>query len=200
MTVGVNVWAATRIPVGGFSFGQPADAEWNDDYEYFFGLQRYYYTGWSYYYLTAHERVEDFCGAIAVDAAAWPSLAVDSARLHSLYKWDAPPWDPAIAALPEVGWAPPAPQAEVVYLYKSIYGSEHPLHPELSFQGWPVMCRLDRGVFRSVQSLFTPISLEQPSAQVMVDSVLNWLYDGSTVTGLSPRYSETPSLTREAQR
>ena len=201
MNAGVNVWAATRVPMGNFTFGSPGDVESADeDYTHYFGLEEYTYTGWSSYTIIGGPRIEDFCGTLSPNEETWPAQAVDSARLHSNYRWEAGfffPWDQGLAALPEVGWLQPSDDAEVLYLYKSIYGEEHAIYPDLSFQGNPVMIRLDREPFRSVQSLFTPISFEQTKAQVMVDSVLNWLYDGSTLSRITERQAYVPSLTRE---
>jgi len=201
MASGVNVWAATRVPLGTFSYGSMGgDQIASEDYRYYFGLEQYAYSGWSGYLLRSGgtDRVEDFVGTLSPDSAMWPPLDVDTARLHSLYRWDAPAvWAPEIAALPEVDWMIRSYDTEIIYLYKSKYGAVHPIHEDLSFQGRPVMFRLDRGLFRSVQSLFTPIAIEQTTAQVMVDSVLDWLYDGSTDTRIAGRPEGNPSLTRE---
>ena len=194
LQAGTNGWVAARVPLGSFSTGAKIDTVYaSSAYQYFFGVSSYTFPGWSSgFYNTADEyglglpRSEDFIGTFSVDEDHWPALSVDTALLHSCYKWegtiDPPhfpyrPFLPELGALPQVGWAQPTEDAEVLYTYKSMYGPEHPMFPWLSFEGLPVMHRLNRGYFRSVHSLFTPLALEASTAQVMVDSVLNWLYD-----------------------
>jgi hypothetical protein len=80
-------------------------------------------------------------------------------------------------ALPQVGWMVRDFATEAMYTYKSLYGAIHLIDPALSFDGRPVMIRLDRGKFRTAHSLFTPLALEATSAQKLVDAVLNWMYE-----------------------
>jgi len=180
MLTGANAWLAARVPLGPFALGSPGSVvNASPAYEECFGVECFHFSGWAWYALFGGLRVEDFIGAIPLDSMAWPHPAIDSALLHSRYTWKASGtfgWRPDLAALPEVGWLVPTEQAEVLYLYESLYGETHDLVPELSFHGWPVMVRLDRGYARSAHSLFTPYAFGQPAAQQLIDSVLEWLY------------------------
>jgi hypothetical protein len=49
------------------------------------------------------------------------------------------------------------------------------------------MHRVDRGVFRSVHSCFSPLAMETTGAQLLVDSVLNWLYEPWLPGGSGPQ-------------
>lgn len=196
MLVGANVWVAARVPLGNYnSLGALAGIfEASDTYGYFFGVERYYFPGWGSYIFDYFDgygyglpRVEDFVGAASQDPARWPELAVDTALLHQRYKWGGSleplifpfyPFLPEPGALPQVGWCEPTEDAEVLYRYVSFYGeNEHPYEPSRDYHGKPVMHRLDRGLFRSVHSNFTPLALEETTGRQMVDSVLNWLYE-----------------------
>lgn len=187
---GVNVWVAARIPLGTFNIAAHADTLFaSATYQYFFGVQKTLFSGWASGFYTDMDglpRIEDFVGAYSVDSARWPNLAIDTMLLRTRYKWEGSinpplfpfyPYLPEIGALPEVDWAEPVAEAEVMYRYKSLYGPINPVAPEFSFDGLPVMHRLDRGLFRTVHSMFTPLALEPTTAQQMVDSVLSWLYD-----------------------
>lgn len=189
---GVNAWVAARVPLGIHSFGAPAGSSLApQDYAYIFGMVRSVYSGWSQGFFVDDDgygfgrpRIEDFVGAWSEAPAGWPDLTVDTARLHNRYDWQGSlepplfpfyPYLPDIGALPEVGWSEPAPDAEVMYRYRSLYGPIHPIYPELSFDGFPVMHRIDRGTFRTVHANFTPLSLESTCAQGVIDAVLDWL-------------------------
>jgi len=192
MQTGVNVWSATRVPLGSFSIGAPvAVMEASDGYEYFFGVDRYYFPGWGSSFFDPCDgyglpRTEDFIGANPDIGEGWPEISIDTAFLHHRYCWEGSidplifpfiPFLPDPGALPQVGWCEPTEDAEVLYRYMSCYGEgEHPYEPARDFHGKPVMHRLDRGLFRSVHSVFTPLALEETTGQQMVDSVLNWLY------------------------
>jgi hypothetical protein len=199
LQTGTNVWVAARVPLGNYPTGFHFDStRASQAYQYFFGVSDYFFPGWSSGFYTTSDgdglglpRTEDFIGTISVDEDHWPALSVDTALLHSCYKWegsiDPPqfpyrPFLPELGALPQVGWCRRTQYTELIYSYKSMYGPVHPMDPKLSFEGAPVMHRLDRGSFRTVHSLFTPLALEASTAQVMVDSVLNWLYDMPTPT------------------
>lgn len=195
MSVGTNVWAATRVPTGGHaSLSSPATVDVLDEtYRYFFGVERYTFPGWGAGLRNANDgfgyglpRIEDFVGAISDNPAAWPDLEVDTLHLHNRYLWAgsldplAPPfypWNPDLGALPQVGWMEVSDDAEVMYRYVSLYGDAPMSYPWHNFSGRPVMCRLDRGAFRSVHSLFTPLSLDAADARHLVDSVLNYLIE-----------------------
>lgn len=198
--LGVNAWTAARVPVGNFNTGAPrSTALATEAYQYFFGADTYYFPGWSDEFNSTGggygyglPRIEDFIGATtSPNITGWPDLAVDTANLHNRYSWigsieplEFPfmPFLPEIGALPQVGWCQLVPEAEVLYNYVSLYGDEHPIYPERAYNGMPVMHRLDRGLFRTVHSNFTPLALEETTAQQMVDSVLSWLYLGSNKT------------------
>ncbi len=194
IATGSAAWAAARVPIGGYPFGNgPVIRSASQEYETIFGLQQVTYTGWAAgFYLTDNgygfglPRIEDFIGAISEDTDRWPDLMVDTAFLRTRYDWQGslePPEFPyypymsEIGALPEVGWAEPSPDAEVMYRYRSLYGDSHPIFPELAFQGNPVMHRIDRNDFRTVHSLFTPHVLVAGGAQMMINEVLDWLYE-----------------------
>jgi hypothetical protein len=189
---GANAWVATRVPLGLHAFGSPVSSSLApEDYAYFFGTVRSVYSGWSQSFFVEDDgfgfgrpRTEDFVGAWPEEPTTWPELTIDTARLHGRYDWQGSieppvfpfyPYLPEIGALPEVGWAEPTADAEILYRYHSLYGPVHPIYPELSFEGFPVMHRLDRGAFRTIHANFTPLSLESTCAQGLVDAVLDWL-------------------------
>lgn len=189
---GVNAWVTARVPLGNYSFGAPPGSSLApQDYAYFFGVVRSVYSGWSQGFFINDDgygfgrpRIEDFMGATSEAPADWPDLTIDTASLHSFYVWEGSlepplfpfyPYLPEIGALPEVGWSEPTPDAEVMYRYQSLYGPIHPIYPELSFEGLPVVHRIDRGTFRTVHANFTPLSLESTCAQGVIDAVLDWL-------------------------
>jgi len=204
LQTGTNVWVAARVPFGIFPTGAPFDTAFaSEAYRYFFGVQSYIFPGWSSGFYNTGDgdglglpRTEDFIGTFSVDEGRWPALAVDTALLHANYGWAGTisppvfpfrPFLPEIGAQPQVGYFTGTSETEVLYTYRSKYGPVHPMFSWLSFEGLPVMHRLDRGYFRTVHSLFTPLALEPTTAQVMVDSVLNWLYDMPTpVPGSAP--------------
>lgn len=180
---GVNTWLSMRTPLGSFAQGsEPAFALPGSTYQQYFGVERIKYSGWSYYARRAVPtiRIEDFTGATSRDSLRWPHLSVDSALLHRRYTWPAPyyQWIDTLAALPGVGYCETVPEAEIMYTYNSLYGSEHNLGEEFSYDGRPVMHRLDSGGTRTVHSLFTPLALEAEEAQILVERVVNWLCCG----------------------
>jgi hypothetical protein len=199
LQTGTNVWLAARAPIGNLPTGSQFDTVYaSEAYRYFFGVQSYVFPGWSSGFYTTQDgdslglpRTEDFIGTFSADEELWPVLSVDTALLHANYAWAGTitppafpfrPFLPAIGALPQVGYCMRSDDTELIYTYRSKYGPVHPMFSWLSFEGRPVMHRLDRGYFRTVHSLFTPLALEATTAQVMVDSVLNWLYDMPTPT------------------
>ncbi len=136
------------------------------------------------------DRIEDFIGAYSMHPESWPDLSVDTNRLHNMYMWvpyGFPPtflqyateafgFMPEHPGLPEVGWSVRSNVTEVLYLYKSFYGSNHPLKGNYNMEGNPVAHRLETSLFRTVHFNFTPLALDTAQMQVVVDSVLNWLY------------------------
>ncbi len=196
IATGAGAWVAARVPLGpvNAAYTAPPSTEYaSESYRYFFGVDCAVFPGWgeglrsgSDGYGYGRPRVEDFVGTYSENAEAWPILTVDTSLLRRRYLWAGsidppePPFYPyldSIGALPQVGWTQPTDDAEVVYRYRSLYGEVHPIYPEREFENKPVMHRLDRGLFRTVHANFTLVSLEETSAQQMVDSVLNWLYE-----------------------
>ncbi len=183
LETGVNTWVAMRIPMGTFAQGaDPGYAPASLRYQRCFGVQRMRYPGWTFFARRADPqvRMEDFVGATSQDNSRWPHLVVDSLLLHRRYQWTEPyyHWVDSLAALPAVGYCDLVPEAEVLYTYSSSYGSEHFLGVEHSYEGLPVMHRLDNGNTRTVHSLFTPLAFEDSSVQLLVERVLNWLCCG----------------------
>ena len=147
-------------------------------------------------------------GALSLDLGRWPNLSIDSTLLHRRYDWWGPyHWfkdsldlfggrfempgnadDMPIGALPGVGWAVRATETEAMYLYESLYGAEHFLGKSFSYNGRPVAHRLNRGMFRTVHWLFTPMPFDTTTMQVTVNNVLDWLWDGQN-------YDQTALLT-----
>ena len=148
-------------------------------------------------------RMEDFVGAYSLDESQWPNLDVDTALLHARYIWweegnvftASCPWIVvdtiedtlgniisvdtvgAVGALPEVNWCERRYGTEPMYLYKSKYGSDHPLgHPYL-LEGAPVGIRYETNMFRTTWFQFTPWSINSTQMQELADNVLEWLYD-----------------------
>lgn len=182
MQTGLNVWLAMRSPLG--SPGEAIPPQTYDapgGYRFFFGTQQIEFSGWSYYIrrVSRDLRIEDFIGALSLDTDRWPDLAIDTAYLHRRYRWSTVYyWLPSIGTLPEVNWAVRLPETEAIYLYNSLYGSEHFLGPDHSYHGRPVAHRLNRGIFRSAHFLFTPMAFKDSTMQTTVNNLLSWLYDG----------------------
>ncbi len=188
---GVGAWAATRYPTTPWGSGYPYSGF--DDfpvtfspgqtYSHYWGVDSLRLCGWTHAALQCFsdtskpcERIEEFIGITPSSGSAWPAAVIDTARLHSLYRWVDPyySWIDTLGALPEVNWFHPIPQAETMYLYQSLYGNDSPL----GYHNKPVMVRLDREHFRTVHSLFTPIPFGLSEGQEMVNMTLDWLYDG----------------------
>lgn len=206
LQTGVNVWVAARVPLG----NHPTGAQFYVDfpspaYQYFFGVQSYTFPGWSSGFYTTQDgdglglpRTEDFIGTLSLDEDQWPEVSIDTALLHSCYKWEGTinppvfpyrPFRPDLGALPQVGWCVRTFDTEAMYLYKSMYGNEHAMFSYLSFHGRPVGIRLNRGLFRTVHMLFTPLALERTVGQQMVNGVLDWLYEGRVEAASADRNS-----------
>jgi len=209
MQTGVNVWTAARAPLGNYSISSPAFGNYaSSTYQYFFGVETYRFPGWGSHLLNYYDgygyglpRVEDFIGASSQFPETWPDILIDTSFLHGRYDWQGHipdsgqsdgfpfyPFLPDPGALPQVGWCEPTEDAEVLYTYVSLYGDDpHPYDTTRHYHGQPVMHRLDRGLFRSVHSVFTPLALEETTGQQMIDSVLNWLYDKWLLDSVSDR-------------
>ena len=70
---------------------------------------------------------------------------------------------------------------EVMHLYRSKYGAQALPDPiSKSFDGRPVMHRLNRGYYRSVVSLFTPYAMSNADTAngigKTVENTLDWMY------------------------
>lgn len=183
MQFGLSTWLAMRTPLGGLFQGTgPIFLVPGLTYQQYFGVEQIRYSGWTYFArkTTPQLRVEDFVGALSQDFTKWPELTIDSTLLHRRYAWAEPyyQWVDTLGVLPGVGYCRPVPEAEVMYTYRSIYGEEHFLGEEYSYQGFPVMHRYNSGLARTVHSLFTPLALEADQAQALIESVLNWLCYG----------------------
>jgi hypothetical protein len=193
LQTGTFVWTNARVPLGNFGFGSAGGVtNAPPDYQYFFGVERTYYSGWSGYalYSLGNTRVEHFEGTLSLQPTVWPELAIDTAYLHDRYEW-VPGlfygYRGDLGALPEVGWCERTFDSEVIYLFKSMYGPEHGILTELSYHGRPVAHRLNRGLFRTVHWMFTPVALEQATAQVAINRTMNWLWDGRQALEASGR-------------
>ncbi|MCP4686204.1 MAG: hypothetical protein GY867_12265 [bacterium] len=200
LQTGVNMWVAARTAYGSHGFLQgPATDVCSNLYRYYFGMEGYKFDGWGGYAVDQNEawRIEDFLGALSLDESRWPDVAIDSALLHRRYQW----WGPyhwskdsldlqgrfampgnadqmPLGALPGVGWAVRSTDTEAMYLYHSLYGPEHFLGKDFSYNGRPVAHRLNRGMFRTVHWLFTPMPFDTTTMQVTVNNVLDWMWDG----------------------
>ena len=210
---GVNVWVTVRC-LGGDGKNQPYTVKRLDgNYARYFGASLAIYTGWACHAFgppattCPKSRMEDFIGAFA--KAGWPEISVDTARLHYKLRW-ASPTDvvnyPSVGwtvgqpnyGLAEVGWSVRTFGTELLYRYKSFYGNAHPLGRSATedyiFEGAPVGHRLNAGLFRTVHLNFTTLVMDTVGAQVLADSVLNWLYDPTLGTSVAsfdkPRYPE----------
>lgn len=177
---GVNIWLCHRTPlIGGEDKEARFEAPADFNYRFYFGVQALTFSGWEWaangFHYDPPKRIEDFIGTYSLDATKWPELSVDTARLHSLYVWNYD-YRPDLGALPEVDWCVRGFETEAMYLYKSMYGPSHPLGEAYSFDGRPVAHRLNRGYFRTVHSLFTPLAMEQVTAQQWVNNVMDFLY------------------------
>ncbi len=188
------------------------------EYAFYFGVTRVIYSGWGCSAVAPvgftdeancpGGRIEDFIGTYTLRPDEYPEVSIDSSLLHSRYRWtigdpsldSAFGWDPygsappePIGALPEVGWSGRVtPGTEIIYLYKSLYGDNHPNGFQYSFEGSPVAHRFDRGNFRTAHFNFTVIPLPEAQAQTVVNSTLNFLFTPTQQTG-SGRASSAPA-------
>ncbi len=186
---GVNVWATWRVPMR--PYGDAAIIPYN--YLRYFGVGRIAYSNWYNHALAGCREVEgyeafrseDFSGAYAIDSLEWPNLDIDTARLHNLFQWASyPKYDsclgfmPEHPGFPEVNWSirVPSRPTEVLYLYKSLYGADHPEGDMYNMEGNPVAHKLSTTQFRTVHFNFTPIPFQQDSMQKVINNVLDWLY------------------------
>jgi hypothetical protein len=198
VSTGVNVWMLGRNHIFGgegappnFDYWETLPAVLRTNMSEKFGVQRMVYSGWSgflfgvmlpTYGYPPGTRIEDFIGTLSLDEQAWPSLSVDTALLHANYDWGTAPWRDTIAAYPEVNWMVRSPGTEVLHLYKSRFGSRHPVGVinntwDFSFQGKPVAIRLNTGVYRTAYFMFGPYGMTKSSMQTTINNLMDWLYD-----------------------
>jgi hypothetical protein len=214
---GANVWATWRVPL------EPSadrhEISIPSEYTEYFGVSEMAYSDWfkqavdPCWGLEGVEpaRVEDFIGAYAIDSLEWPNLTIDTALLHNRFQWPpyasldsclgfmpsktAFPYLPPSPAFPEVNWSVRTPRrpTEVLYLYKSAYGSDHPEGGIYNMEGNPVAHRLSTTQFRTVHFNFTPLPIQQDSMQKVVNKVLDWLYPSDLSSPPSKiRYPDAP--------
>ncbi len=208
MLAGVGVWLCGRnmfygaegqTPISDFPFSGYGGIE--------FGVARGHWSGWLWYLYQSSTRIEDFSGALSVNSSRWPNLVMDTSYLHARYLWDPDlaPWMPMLAALPEVNYFTPVPEAEALYTYQSIYTDHHPLLADSFFcAGQPVVFRLNGGSYRVLASAFTPYAfaddgMSTSPLQIYVDSVLNWLYSPFTQAAIAPNLGTQHRNSREGR-
>ncbi len=199
---GINVWMTGRTTlIGGMNPLQPPTGIVPPfSYTYYFGVDSMGYGGWMYYLSEfggpgqPAGHYQDFVGAFSRNPDSWPDMEVDSAKLHSRYQWLFF-WEEDCPALPEVGWSVRSYGTEILYKYKSCYGSAHPLGAAQTFHGRPVAHRLTTSLFKTAHFNFTPLGMDSTRMQVVVDSLLNWLYDptlGTKQVVVDNRYPDAP--------
>lgn len=198
---GVNVWGCWRSPLIGGS-GASVAPNFNltpsADYTRYFGVSRMVYSGWTYHCTPPpggdSVRIEDFISALSLKSGeGWPDVAIDTNNLRDRYTWlplstrgGVFAWDvPARfkldpnqkKALPEVDWSVRIFGTEPLYLYGSSFGPSHPLGADYTFDGAPVAIRYETNLYRTAHFNFTPLGMDDATMQIVIDSVLNWLYD-----------------------
>ncbi|MEW6050091.1 MAG: hypothetical protein AB1644_03395 [Candidatus Zixiibacteriota bacterium] len=191
---GVNAWLTMRTPIDSkpdyMAAALPQNPPVDAQYQRYFGVQTMIYSGWLpmaiqnlFYPTPPQTRIEDFVGAYSLQTNKWPDLSIDTTLLHRRIYWTpviggALAWRDTIASLPEVDWTSRSFGTEPMFLYKSRFGSRgHFLGDLFTFDGTPVAHRLDAGLFRTVHFNFTPLAMDTIAMQVVIDSVLNWLFD-----------------------
>jgi len=228
---GINVWLTMRASLNnGQGNGEPLwDFTPSFDYLWYFGVRKIVFSGWFCHAIgsaetggceppmtCSHARIEDFMGAYALNPT-WPAIDVDTSLLHTRYGWNYP--DPAYqpclkfmpehTGLPEVDWSVRLPTTEGLYLYKSFYtdtiGSpgNHPLGGNYNMEGNPVAHRYNSGLFKTVHFNFTPLAIDSVQMQIVIDSVLNWLYEPIASPTSTIRYPDAPtklSVSQERER
>ncbi len=188
---GVNVLAIWRAPlVAGLQEEPNWEVVASTNYQRYFGVSQMVYSSWfCHAFPSCGEpgsqtecidyagRIEDFVGAYAIDSVNWPNVEVDSALLRNRFKWG-----PTcglrfrIPALPEVNWSIRTPQTEVLYLYKSYYGPDHPFGGNYNMEGNPVAHRLSTFLYRTAHFNFTPLAIDSVQMQQVMNKLLTWLY------------------------
>ncbi|MDH3891383.1 MAG: hypothetical protein OEV49_09895 [candidate division Zixibacteria bacterium] len=187
---GINAWMTGRTTtIAGSPQQPPTGGAPSFQYQFYFGVDSVGHFGW-HSYIPPFGRQEpsglwqDFVGTYSRKPGEWPDLEIDSALLHQRYKWvlegtsfSIPYWNEDCPALPYVDWSVRSFGTEILYKYKSCYGPSHPLGNAQSFNGRPVAHRLTTSLFKTAHFNFTPMAIDSIQMQVVVDSLLNWLYD-----------------------
>ncbi len=196
---GINVWVTGRtMIIAGSSAQGLTGAAPPFNYRRYFGVDSIGHTGWASYLPQLGGNpppglYQDFIGTFSTKPGEWPDLAINEEYLHTRYEWDLsgmfPFWNEDCPSLPEVDWCVRSFGTEILYKYKSCYGASHPLGGEHNLHGRPVAHRLATSLFKTVHFKFTPLSIDSVAMQVVVDSVLNWLYD-PTLGGGNGQISE----------
>lgn len=186
---GVNVWATGRALFAGSDEMRTVMASQNLlDY---FGIRSMFISGWISFIQSLNDqdpsiRIEDFIGAYSIDESRWPNVDIDPDLLRERYIWPEVgfsvqlpplPFDPDLAALPEVGWCEREYGTEVMYLYKSLYGREHFLGFPYNIEGAPCGHRLETDLYRTVYLGFPPFAMRQDQMQPLANGILDWLYE-----------------------
>jgi hypothetical protein len=196
IAAGVNTWVVGRNHIFGGE-GAPYNCGYwptlppvlSGNFDRIFGIQQMVYSGWSGFCYGVipgfpfGTRIEDFLGTLTFDETNWPALTIDTAALHANYTWTGGPpfqWIDTVAAMPEVNWVIRSPGTEALYLYRSFYGSRHPLGVfdgcDFRYQGRPVGIRWNRGVYRTAYFMFGVYGLERSTFQTAANSMLDWMY------------------------
>jgi hypothetical protein len=207
---GCNMWAVMRAPLDGGQSATdvvcqkdilgPTLTIHHNNYGFYFGVSEINYSGWQRHHFTADSgnpyeipmRIEHFVRATSsADLGGWPTLTIDTARLHSMYYWDDSlhglTWIPDTAALPEVNWVSYRPKyndrgvsvmCRPMYIFGSRYGqNNHPAGGCLpDYDGSPVAHWLRSDYFKTVHFCFTPLAMDPVTFQVTANRVLNYLY------------------------
>jgi hypothetical protein len=195
---GVNVWFMMRAAFrGDFNDKEqsisPVRDKGDQQFIYYFPLEEVRYTGWSWWAgplrpdtTRRNIRIEDFVGAQIINDASyphpgWPDIFVDSANLHGRINWNPSypllSYRDSLPYCPEVGWVVRRRGTDPLYLYRSHYGPNHPLGSSFSYEGSPVAFRYGTSLFRTAFFCFTPLGLSDSTMQIVIDSVMAYLYD-----------------------
>ena len=187
---GVNVWVTDRAAMGGTINdresprpGFPGGAVLQATYGFYFGVNKGIYSGWFSHAMFKRDKaarptvpdsllrgkapafdVQDCIGGYSLNTALWPNIAYDSVRVRTLYGWTFGYnfFNPEFPWLPDIHWAEARYGAEIMYLYKSAYGSRGATHPmgitepiqglflDYNFEGATYAHRYNSGLFSTV--------------------------------------------------
>lgn len=200
---GINVWVTSRNllwPQYDICDIISEEVPIPNAYRRYFGVDGTVFSGYVGNLLTFNpcayspSNIADFVGAYSMNSTKWPELMLDEQLLFDSYYWtfnlifpELDLWNPDAPALPEVNWSVRSFGTEVMYLYRSAYGSSHPIAEEFSFDGAPVAHRLPTTLYRTVHFNFTPLAMQPDSMQLLTNDVLNWLYpEGAAAVSAMP--------------